>query len=78
LAGTLGCSLTERGEITLETAAKIVGVCNMTAPRMLRRGDIKRRKVCPGAPRVIKTGMKMRNLGDRETTRTRTSRRIPT
>ena len=31
----------ERGEITLEEAAKIIGVCNMTALRMLRRGDIK-------------------------------------
>ena len=28
----------ERGEITLEAAAKLVGVCNMTALRMLRRG----------------------------------------
>jgi DNA invertase Pin-like site-specific DNA recombinase len=44
----------ERGEITLEAAAKIVGVCNMTALRMLRRGDIKGRQVCPGAPWVIK------------------------
>ena len=42
----------ERGEITLEAAAKIVGVCNMTALRMLRRGDIKGRQVCPGAPWV--------------------------
>lgn len=40
----------ERGEITLEAAAKIIGVCNMTALRMLRRGDIKGRQVCPGAP----------------------------
>ena len=38
----------ERGEITLEAAAKIIGVCNMTALRMLRRGDIKGRQVCPG------------------------------
>ena len=45
----------ERGEITLEAAAKIVGVCNMTALRMLRRGHIKGRQVCPGAPWVIKT-----------------------
>jgi hypothetical protein len=45
----------ERGEITLEAAAEIVGVCNMTALRMLRRGDIKGRQVCPGAPWVIKT-----------------------
>ena len=30
----------ERGEITLEAAAKIIGVCNMTALRMLRRGEI--------------------------------------
>ena len=44
----------ERGEITLEAAAKIVGVCNMTALRMLRRGDIKGKQVCPGAPWVIK------------------------
>jgi hypothetical protein len=27
----------ERGEITLEATAKIIGVCNMTALRMLRR-----------------------------------------
>jgi hypothetical protein len=45
----------ERGEITLEAAAKIIGVCNMTALRMLRRGDIKGRQVCPGAPWVIRT-----------------------
>ena len=44
----------ERGEITLEAAAKMIGVCNMTALRMLRRGDIKGRQVCPGAPWVIK------------------------
>jgi hypothetical protein len=44
----------ERGEITLDVAAKIIGVCNMTALRMLRRGDIKGRQVCPGAPWVIK------------------------
>src|SRR6202008_1064519 len=43
----------ERGEITLEAGAKIIGVCNMTALRMLRRGDIKGRQVCPGAPWVI-------------------------
>jgi DNA invertase Pin-like site-specific DNA recombinase len=45
----------ERGEISLEAAAEIVGVCNMTALRMLRRGDMKGRQVCPGAPWVIKT-----------------------
>jgi hypothetical protein len=44
----------ERGEITLEAAAKIVGVCNMTALRMLRRGDIKGKQVCPGAPWAVK------------------------
>ena len=44
----------ERGEITLEAAAKIIGVCNMTALRMLRRGDIKGRQICPGAPWAIK------------------------
>jgi hypothetical protein len=40
----------ERGEISLEETANIVGVCAMTALRMLRRGDIKGRQVCPGAP----------------------------
>jgi len=44
----------ERGEISLEAAANIVGVCNMTALRMLRRGDIKGKQVCSGAPWVIK------------------------
>jgi len=44
----------ERGEITLEAAAEIIGVCKMTALRMLRRGDIKGRQACPGAPWVIR------------------------
>ena len=44
----------ERGEITLEAAAKLIGVCNMTALRMLRRGDIKGRQARAGAPWVIK------------------------
>jgi hypothetical protein len=44
----------ERGEITLEAAAKLIGVCNMTALRMLRRGDIKGRQACAGAPWVIR------------------------
>lgn len=46
---------TERGEITLDEAAKIIGVCNMTALRMLRRGTITGRQVCPGAPWAIKS-----------------------
>jgi hypothetical protein len=44
----------ERGEITLEAAAEIIGVCKMTALRMLRRGNVKGRQVCAGAPWVIK------------------------
>jgi hypothetical protein len=44
----------ERDEVTLEVAAKTIGVCNMTALRMLRRGTIPGRQVCPGAPWVIK------------------------
>jgi DNA invertase Pin-like site-specific DNA recombinase len=44
----------ERGEITLEAAAKLLGVCNMTALRMLRRGEIKGQQACAGAPWVIK------------------------
>jgi hypothetical protein len=35
-------------------AAKLIGVCNMTALRMLRRGDIKGRQACAGAPWVIR------------------------
>ena len=45
----------ERGDISLDDAAKVIGVCSMTALRMLRRGDIKGRQACPGAPWVIKT-----------------------
>jgi hypothetical protein len=45
---------TERGEITLQAAAQIIGVTSMTALRMLRRGDIKGRQVCQGSPWVIK------------------------
>jgi DNA invertase Pin-like site-specific DNA recombinase len=44
----------QRGEITLDAAAEIIGVCKMTALRMIRRGDIKGRQVCSGAPWVIK------------------------
>jgi DNA invertase Pin-like site-specific DNA recombinase len=44
----------ERGEITLEAAAQIIGVTKMTALRMIRRGDVKGRHVCKGAPWVIK------------------------
>src|SRR5712692_9388565 len=44
----------ERGETTLEAAANLIGVCNMTALRMLRRGDIKGRQACAGAPWVIR------------------------
>jgi DNA invertase Pin-like site-specific DNA recombinase len=43
----------ERGEITLEAAAQIVGVTTMTALRMIQRGDIKGRQLCKGAPWVI-------------------------
>ncbi len=55
IAGYRDGAWAERGEITLEAAAKLVGVCNMTALRMLRRGDIKGQQICPGAPWVIKT-----------------------
>ncbi len=44
----------ERGEITLDAAAEIIGVCKMTALRMIKRGDIKGRQPCPEAPWVIK------------------------
>ena len=44
----------ERGEITLEAAAQIIEVSIMTALRMVRRGIIKGRQLCRGAPWVIK------------------------
>ena len=44
----------ERGEITLEAAAQIMDVSVMTALRMIRRGVIKGRQLCRGAPWVIK------------------------
>jgi len=44
----------ERGEITLDAAAQIIGVAKMTALRMIRRGDVKGRQACKGAPWVIK------------------------
>jgi hypothetical protein len=44
----------ERGEITLDAAAQILGVTKMTALRMVRRGDLKGRQACKGAPWVIK------------------------
>jgi DNA invertase Pin-like site-specific DNA recombinase len=45
----------ERGEITLDAAAETLGVAKMTALRMIRRGDLKARQACKGAPWVIKT-----------------------
>ena len=47
LAGYRDGEWAERGEITLEAAAEIIGVYNMTALRMISRGDIKGRQVCP-------------------------------
>jgi len=44
----------ERGEITLNAAAQIIGVAKMTALRMIRRGDVKGQQACKGAPWVIK------------------------
>ena len=44
----------ERGEITLDAAAEIIGVAKMTALRMIRTGDLNGRQACKGAPWVIK------------------------
>ena len=44
----------ERGEITLDAAAQIIGVAKMTALRMIRTGDLNGRQACKGAPWVIK------------------------
>ena len=45
----------ERGELTLEAAAQIIGITAMSALRMIQRGDIKGRQQCKGAPWVITT-----------------------
>jgi DNA invertase Pin-like site-specific DNA recombinase len=72
IAGYRNGEWAERGEITLEATAKMVGVCNMTALRMLRRGEIKGRQVCPGAPWAIRTadlvGLTGRKRSDRPLT----------
>jgi hypothetical protein len=47
--------LLNRSEITLDAAAQTIGVRKMTALRMIRRGDLKGRQVCKGAPWVVKT-----------------------
>jgi excisionase family DNA binding protein len=44
----------ERGDVTLEAAAESLGVAKMTVLRMIRRGEIKGRQPCKGAPWVIK------------------------
>lgn len=44
----------ERGEITLDAAAEMIGVAKMTALRMIRIGELKGRQACKGAPWVIK------------------------
>ncbi len=53
IAGYRDGEWAERGEITLDAAAKIIGVHKMTALRMIKRGDIKGRQPCPEAPWVI-------------------------
>ena len=44
----------ERGEVTLDAAAQIIGVAKMTALRMIRTGHLRGRQACKGAPWVIK------------------------
>jgi DNA invertase Pin-like site-specific DNA recombinase len=72
IAGYRNGEWAERGEITLEATAKMIGVCNMTALRMLRRGEIKGRQVWPGAPWAIRTadlvGLTGRKRSDRPLT----------
>ena len=57
----------ERGEITLDAAAEIIGVSKMTALRMIRRGDVKGRQVCKGAPWVKISSAAMAQRFDRRT-----------
>jgi hypothetical protein len=44
----------ERGEITLDAVAQIIGVTKMTGLRIIRRGQLTGRQACKGAPWVIK------------------------
>ena len=44
----------ERGEATLDEAAAELNVSPMTVLRMIKRGVLKARQLCKGAPRVIK------------------------
>jgi len=59
----------ERDEITLDAAARIIGVAKMTALRTIRRGDLKGYQACKGAPWVIKAedvaafGLRNRPIG---------------
>jgi DNA invertase Pin-like site-specific DNA recombinase len=54
IAGYRDGEWAERGEITLDAAAQMIGVHKMTALRMIRRGDLKGQQACKGAPWVIK------------------------
>jgi hypothetical protein len=63
----------ERGEITLEAAAEIIGVAKMTVLRMIQRGDIKGRQACKGAPWVIKADDMAAHGPDRESKGSATS-----
>lgn len=45
---------TERGELTLDETAKILGVSQMTVLRMIRRGNLPASQLCKGAPWVIR------------------------
>jgi hypothetical protein len=62
----------ERGEITLEAAAQIMDASVITALRMARRGIIKGRQVCYGAPWAFKAAdiaaYRMRNAPQRPLT----------
>jgi len=46
----------ERGECTLEEAAKELGVSRMTVLRIIRRGILPAEQLCKGAPWVIRRG----------------------
>ena len=45
--------LAERGQVTLEEAAKTIGVATMTVFRMIKLGNLAANQVCKGAPWVI-------------------------
>ena len=54
----------ERGELTLDEAAQVLTVSDMTVLRMIQRGILPARQLCKGAPWVIRaTDLELEAVG---------------